>query len=293
FGAGTVAGLLALVAVAAGAAAAHVPLRAGYGAEPERFPVVANLGAGDLLLPFDAFFACLLWALPWPVLGAALGARGTTAVRDGWQLLLDLTTADLPESRWAWGAALRAELAAIDAKDERRRFALGGTWAALRSGSPRAAWVWAGGVAVVVAAASFAASRWSLEHDRGGILGFWVAVPSALLFAVALATAWRTRSFGAALRATTLAGAAALVAVLAVAVPEAVVWTHARAGYLSTGDAVPPDWQSAVWDVLRPEFIVGMVAYWVMSTIGGAALGRTLGHLSAPDRREAAAPATR
>lgn len=278
FGAGTVAGLLTLVAVAAGTAAAHLPLRAGYLADPGGFPAVANIADGDLLVPFEAFLAALIWALPWPVLGAALGTRGDTAgdrhgARDIWQLLLDLATADLPEHRAAWGVALRSELAAVEPPAERRRFALGGVWTALRSAPPRGSWVRAAGVALIVAGGSYAASRWSLTHDRGGVLDFWMAVPSVLLLAVALAAAWRTRSFGAGLRAGALAGLAALVAVVAVGVPEAVVWANQQAGYLSTGDAVPPTWQSAVLDVLRPEFIVGMIAFWTTATAGGAALG--------------------
>lgn len=73
--------------------------------------------------------------------------------------------------------------------------------------------------------------------------------------------------------------------VLAVGIPEAVVWAHQHAGYLSTGDAVPPTWQSAVRDVLRPEFLVGMIVYWTTSAAGGAALGAALGRLrtAAPD----------
>jgi hypothetical protein len=296
FGAGTVAGLLALAAVAAGTACAHLPLRAAYLAEPHKFPSVANLADGDLLVPFEFFLAALLWALPWPVLGAALGTRTETTghrptARDVWQLLLDLATADLPENRAAWGAALRSELAAIDPPAERRSFALGGVWTALWSGTPRGAWVRAAGVALAVAGGSYAASRWSLAHDRGGVLAFWMAVPSILLFAVALATAWRTRSFGSGLRAGALAGLAALVAVLAVGVPEAVVWANQQAGYLSTGDAVPPTWQSAVRDVLRPEFLIGMIVFWTTATAGGAAIGAALGRrrTSAPDAIAAAA----
>ncbi|GAA1400409.1 hypothetical protein [Catellatospora coxensis] len=279
FGAGTVAGLLALVAVATGTAAAHLPMRAAYLADPGSFPAVANLGEGDLLLPFTVFLVVLIWALPWPVLGAARGARTGAEqhpARDGWQLLLDLATADLPENRSAWGAALRAELAAIDPPAERRRFALGGMWAALRSGRPQAAWASAAGVAVVVAAGSFAASRWSLAHDRGGILDFWVVGPSVLLLAVALVTAWRNRSFGAGLRAAALSGLAALVAIVAVGVPEALVWAQRQAGYLSTGDAVPPTWQSAVLDVVRPDFLLVMIVFWAVGAAGGAALGTAL-----------------
>lgn len=278
FGAGSVAGLLTLVAIATGATAAYLPLRAAYLAEPGRFPYVANLADGDLLAPFPAFLVALVWALPWPVLGAALGTRAETtgrprAARDGWQLLLDLATLDLPANRSAWGAALRAELAAVEAPAERRSFALGGAWTALRSGTPPGAWPLAAGVAVVVAGGSFAASRWSLAHGQGGVLGFWIIVPGFLLFAVALGTAWRARSFGSGLRAGALAGIAALVAVLAVGIPEAVVWADRYAGYLSTGDAVPPNWQAAVRDVLRPEFLGGMIVFWMMNTAGGAVLG--------------------
>ncbi|WP_155373764.1 hypothetical protein [Catellatospora vulcania] len=281
FGAGAVAGLLALLAIAAGAAAAHLPLHAAYLAEPAGFPVVANLGEGDLLIPFVVFFVVLVWALPWPVLGAAHGARTPAEssphpARDLWQLLLDLATADLPADRSAWGAALRAELAAIDPPAERRRFALGGVWAALRSGRARGAWAQAAAVAVVVAGGSFAASRWSLAHDRGGILSFWVTAPSALLAVVALATAWRFRSFGAGLRAGALSGLAALVAIIAVGIPESLVWAQRQAGYLSTGDAVPPTWQSAVLDVVRVDFLLIMGVFWLVGTAGGAALGTAL-----------------
>jgi hypothetical protein len=284
FGPGTVAGLLTLLAVAIGTAAAHVSLRAAYLADPSGFPVVENLGNGDLLIPADAFLVALTWALPWPVFGAMLGAYRVTAetpapVRDVWHVLLNLATADLPVNNATWGAALRAELASITPRAERRRFALGGVWTTLRSGRPQGAWVLAAGVALLVAAASFAASRWSLAHERGGILGFWLAVPTILLFAVALFTAYRTRSFGSALRASTLAGTAAAVAVIAVAIPEAVVWANRRAGYLSTGDAVPPDWQSAVGDVLRPEFLIVMVVFWIIGATGGAAVGTAFGRL--------------
>lgn len=281
FGAGTVAGLLALAAVAAGAAAAHLPLRAAYLAEPGRFPVVANLGEGDLLLPFDIFLGALIWALPWPVLGAGV-ASSRHAARDVWQILLDLATADLPEDRSAWGGALRAELVAIDPPPERRRFAMGGVWAALRSGRSHRAWTAAAATAVVVAAGTLAASRWSLAHDRGGVLGYWIGVPSVMLLVVALTTAWRARSFGSGLRVAAVAGLAAMVAVLAVSIPEAVFWAHQQAGYLSTGDAVPPTWQAAVGDVLRPEFLSVMIVFWAVGAAGGAALGAALARLHTP-----------
>ncbi|MEO3811935.1 hypothetical protein ABGB17_23300 [Sphaerisporangium sp. B11E5] len=281
FGAGTVAGLLALAAVAAGTACAHLPLRATYLAEPDIFPAIVVIGTGRLFGPFEVFLAALAWALPWPVLGAALAARAGTpgrrrAIRDTWQLMVDLAVADLPGHRSAWGTALRAELAAIDPPAERRRFALGGVWAVLRSGQPRGAWIMAAGTAVVVGGGVFAASRWSLAHDRGGVLGFWTAAPTVLLLAITLTTAWRHRSFGSGLRVGALAGLTAMAAVLAVSIPEAVVWANAQAGYLSTGDAVPPTWQAAVLDVLRPEFLTAMTVFWTTGAVGGAALGTAL-----------------
>ncbi|MFC7763033.1 hypothetical protein ACFQY4_36995 [Catellatospora bangladeshensis] len=60
------------------------------------------------------------------------------------------------------------------------------------------------------------------------------------------------------------------------------VWFHRRAGYLSTGDAVPPSWQDAVNDVLRPEFLLGMVVFWVIGAAGGAGLGAALARLRTP-----------
>jgi hypothetical protein len=105
FGAGTVAGLFALVAVAASAASAYLPLRAAYLADPDRFPVVNNLADGNLLVPFEASLIAPIFALPWAILGAAFGARAQNAgrqnpIRDVWQLLLDLATADLPANRY-------------------------------------------------------------------------------------------------------------------------------------------------------------------------------------------------
>jgi hypothetical protein len=281
FGAGTVAGLLTVVAVAAGTAAVHLPLRMATVAEPDRFPQMANLAVGELLLPFDVLLAALAWALPWPVLGAALGAGTRPAPRldDRWQLLLDLATADLPHTRAAWGAALRAELAAIEPRAERRSFALGGTWASVRSGSPAGAWTYAVGVAAIVGAGSVVASRWSLAHDRGGVLDVWVTFPSLLLFAVALAVARKERSFGSGLRTAAVSGLAALAAVLVVGVPEAIVWADEQAGYLTTGDAVPPSRQSAVRDLLRPEFLLAMTVTWTMTAVAGSTLGATAGRL--------------
>ncbi len=186
---------------------------------------------------------------------------------------MELATADPPNSRSAWSTALRAELAAIDPPAQRRRFAVGGVWTTLRSGWPRGVWLQAAAVAFAVAGGSFAASRWSLAHGQGGILAFWMAFPALLIFAVALATAWRIRSFSSGLRTALVAGFVAMVAALVVGIPEAVLWASQRNDYLTTGDALPPTWQAAVRDVLRPEFLAGLVAFWTMGALSGATLG--------------------
>ncbi|HYI58771.1 MAG TPA: hypothetical protein VEX66_11420 [Microlunatus sp.] len=288
FAAGGVAGVLLLAAIVGGTLVAHLPLRAAYAQSPGAFASVSHLEPAQLLIPFEVCLTILVCALPWPVLGAALGARRRAVpatTRDAWQRLLDLATAQLPVHRCSWGAALRAELAAIEPPAERRSFALGGARAALWSSPPRETVWWVLSLAVVVAAGTFAASRWSLAHGAGGILGFWVVVPGLLLAIVALVTAWRTRSFGSALQTTFLAGLASLVALLAVGIPEAVVWARPGGGYLTTGDAIPPSWQAAVLDLLRPEFLGGYVAVWTAMAAGGAAIGLAA---KRPDRRPVA-----
>ncbi len=72
--------------------------------------------------------------------------------------VLALATAGLPAHRADWGAAMRAELAAIENADARRRFALSASVAAFTVGfGIRIAF--AVGSAVVVAAVTWAASR--------------------------------------------------------------------------------------------------------------------------------------
>jgi hypothetical protein len=75
FHGGMVAGAVTLAAFTAGYLAVYLPERYAYHADPGSYPSGWNLGQDDLLGPFDLLFAGLLLALPWPVLGAALGAR--------------------------------------------------------------------------------------------------------------------------------------------------------------------------------------------------------------------------
>jgi MFS family permease len=290
FHSGVIAGTLTLAALTAGYLAVYLPERYAYRADPGSYPSGWNLGQGDLLIPFDLFFASLLFALPWPVLGAALGARSADLAprgRDGWDRLLQVATAGLRGGNRAWGAAMRAELANIDERGERRRFALGCTASALRLGVDRTMWPVAAGAAGLAAVWTYIASRASLGDGAGGILlahGSGVAV---VVFAATLVIALRQRSFRAGVQGGILALLAAFVASYTVGVSEAIVWAERRAGYLTTGDAVPPSAEAAVLDLLRPEFVVGNVAYGLLSMLLAAAMGALVARRRAQDLQPA------
>lgn len=290
FHGGMVAGAVTLAVFTVGYLAAYLPDRYAYRADPGSYPSGWNLGQGDLLGPFDLLFANLLLALPWAVLGAALGARSAELSRrgrDGWDLLLQIATAGLRDGDRALGAAMRAELANVDERGERRRFALGCTASALRLGPDGVTWLVAAGAAGLAAVGTYAASRASFADGATGILlahGPWVAV---VVFVATLAIALRHRSFRDGLQGGTLALFAAFVASYGVGISEAIVWAERRAGYLTTGDAVPPSAEAAVLDILRPEFVLGNLAYGLMAMLLAAAMGALVGRRRADDLQPA------
>ncbi|GII00266.1 hypothetical protein [Planobispora takensis] len=179
-----------------------------------------------------------------------------------------------------------------------------GARAAWRQGTARPVWPGLVAVAAVAAVLTAGLERLYLATVANGprwgfdvalltvVLGLPAAVGYGALAALAAAAVTRARGFGAGTVAGLLTPVAALVAVLAVGVPEAVLWAHRKAGYLSTGDAVPPTWQAAVLDVLRPEFLAGMIALWAAGMAGGAALGAVVGTASGRPRTGASATAS-
>jgi hypothetical protein len=276
FHGGMVAGAVTLAALTAGYLAVYLPERYAYHADPGSYPSGWNLGQGDLLVPFDLLFVNLLLALPWPVLGAALGARSaelSARARDGWDRLLQIATAGLRDGDRAWGAAMRAELANVDERGERRRFALGCTASALRLGLDGVMWLVAAGTAALAAVGTYAASRASLADGAGGISLVHGPGIAVVVFVATLAIALRHSSFRDGLQGGSLALLAAFIASYGVGIAEAVVWAERRAGYLTTGDAVPPSSQAAVLDLLRPEFVLGNLAYGLLSMLLAAAMG--------------------
>lgn len=290
FHGGTVAGALTLAAYSAGYLGVFLPVRYAYRADPGSYPSGWNLGQGDLFGPFDLLVVNLLLVLPWPVLGAALGARSAELSRrgrDGWDLLLQVATAGLRDGDRAWGAAMRAELANVDESGERRRFALGCTASALRLGPDGVTWLVAAGAAGLAAVGTYAASRASLADGAGGILSAHGPGVALVVFVAALTCALRHNSFRDGLQGGTLALLAAFVASYGVGISESVVWAERRAGYLTTGDAIPPSAQAAVLDLLRPEFVLGNLAYGLLSLLLAAALGALVARKRADDPQPA------
>jgi hypothetical protein len=182
---------------------------------------------------------------------------------------------------------MRAELANVDERGQRRRFALGCTASALRLGLDGVILLVAAGAAGLAAVGSYVASRASLADGASGISlahGPGIAV---VVFVATLAIALRHRSFRDGLQGGSLALLAAFVASYGVGISEAVVWAERRAGYLTTGDAVPPSAQVAVLDLLRPEFVLWNLAYGLLSMLLAAAIGALVARKRADDPQPA------
>jgi hypothetical protein len=169
--------------------------------------------------------------------------------------LLALATAGLPPRRKEWGAAMRAELAAIADPDARRRFARSAAAAAFLHGfGVRIAF--ATGTGLVVAAVTLTVSRMQLPEGRPGVLEATVPAPAFLLLAVAFMSARMTRSFRFGLETGTLALLAAFAAVFAVVALEGLVWMDRHGVFVL--DADPPRQPIDDAGVILDLFTTGM-----------------------------------
>lgn len=210
-----------------------LPVRYAYHADPGSYPSGWNLGQGDLFSPFDPLVANLLLVLTWPVLAAALGARSAELSRRGrdwWVLLLQVATAGLRDGDRAWGAAMRAELANVDERGERRRFALGCAASALRLGPDGVTWLVAAGAAGLAAVGTYAASRASLADGAGGILSAHGPGVALIVFVASITCALRHHSFRDGLQGGALALLAAFIASYGVGISESVSGPSAAPG---------------------------------------------------------------
>lgn len=194
--------------------------------------------------------------------------------QDGAERLLALTTAGLNARRAEWGAAMRAELAAIEEPDERRRFSQSASAAALRYGLGSHV-AFGLGTGPVVAAAVLTASRMQLEHGGPGVLPVTVFTPTVALLVVALMSARRARSFLAGVATGAFALGASFCAVFAVVALEGLVWMERHGVFVLDGD-VPPH-AVRTFDIVFDFFTTGMwlghLIIWLPWLLTGAALG--------------------
>jgi hypothetical protein len=193
--------------------------------------------------------------------------------------LLSLATAGIPPRRAAWGAAMRAELAAIDEPAARRRFARSAAAAAFAHGyGVRIAL--ALGVGVIVAAVTLVTSRVQLHDGGPGVLLVTVPVPAFCLLAVAFVSARWARAFRFGLETGLLAFAASCVAVSSVVALEGLVWMERHGVFMLDGD--PPRHAVGDADVIFDLFTTGMwlghVLFWLPWPAVGAWLGRARDH---------------
>jgi hypothetical protein len=221
-------------------------------------------------------------ALP-PAVAVGLLVRRCVAVAVGHDVpgrLLALATAGLRGSRRTWGAAMRAELAAIDDHVERRRFAVGCALTALRTGWSRSALLVAATTGGVLATVTLVSSRMSLAGDRtGSLFGVLTGVTPLVLLAVACGAAFFGASFRSGLEYGFLALVIALVGIVAVAVPEGARWAETGGVFILDGDAprVPLTARTGALDALRSTLVFGPIA-WLAWPVIGAALGASLRH---------------
>jgi len=195
--------------------------------------------------------------------------------RDRAERLLARATTGLPPRRAEWGAAMRAELAALDDPDARRRFARSAAAAAFAHGyGLRIAF--ALGTGVVVAALTLTASRMQLQAGEPGVLSVTVPVPAILLLTVGMVAARVARSFRFGVETGALALAASFVAVFAVVALEGLVWMDRHGVFVLDGD--PPRHPAGSSDVVFDLFTTGMwlghLIFWLPWLVIGAALGR-------------------
>lgn len=215
---------------------------------------------------------------PWLLAIAAIAYHSARAATgpDLSARLVSWSTAGRRGARADWGTAMRAELASIDDPSERRRFALGCAWAAVRTGWGRGPLLVGAASAVLFALITFVASRLMLAGDRTGLLAaILFGVPQVLFGGVALIAARRARSFRAGLEYGAAVLLASLLAILTVAIPESIRWYDEAGVWLLDGDSPAagiPSAQAAVQDALG-----GLTFFFLLFTIPWPVLGAYLG----------------
>jgi len=214
-------------------------------------------------LPFVVAAAAVAWHVARAADGPDVAARQ-----------LALATAGRHGALHEWGAAMRAELAAIGDPRERRRFARGCTLTALRTGWGRTPLLVAAGCFLCFAGLTFATSRIMLTGDREGILA-GALVPALVVLVVALAVARSGRSFRAGLESGLAGLFGALAGILVVAVPESVTWYVEAGVWITDGDA-PANGIGGRGVAMR-DTLGGVTLFYLLFTAAWPVIGAALG----------------
>jgi hypothetical protein len=185
--------------------------------------------------------AQLLWRAWWRQAGARLASL------DGPALLLAAAAATLPPDRGDWGAAMTAELAQVQDRASRWRFALGGARAAvLPPHRNRTAVLVTGALAVAAIAAAALATGAALPAGRVFALTFVALVGGLATLAVARSGRVGRGGPGPAIAVLALAGVAGCVGFT----------TYYLAEYPSTYQGYPPTTSATLSTVTAVTFAV-------------------------------------
>jgi hypothetical protein len=158
------------------------------------------------------------------------------------------------------------------------RVGLSHAWAALRTGWTPTGLLVAAFVGAGLAATTFVSSRASLAGDRAGPLFFVIVVVTpVVLLAVTCGIGYAKASFWPGVGVGVLAVLAAVVGIVAVAMPEGARWAETAGVFILDGDTpvLSPSARDGALDALQSTLVFGPIT-WVPWPVIGAALGAAL-----------------
>jgi hypothetical protein len=167
---------------------------------------------------------------------------------------------------------------------------VGRAWAALRTGWTGTGLLVAAFVGAGLAATTLVSSRASLTGDRAGPLFFVIVVVTpVVLLAVTCGIGYARASFWSGVGVGVLAVLAALVGIVAVAMPEGARWAETAGVFILDGDApvLSPSARDGALDALQSTLVFGPSTWLPWPVIGaalGAALRRWMSIATAPSR---------